>query len=466
MTSGSEHLTALKCGSCGGGLVKSYRVEYDSEEEENVNIPLAKCSSCGKEYDQHTTEYYQLFADTLTADKDNSVFKLGAKGTLDGVEYEIVGRLRYQDEDEYEQSTWDEWFAVSADGAYHYFVEEDGEVHDYVDYTPSSVDVEGTDSAITFEGKKIPKSEAFVGRIVYAEGELSWKPEIGEAVTMYDFKKDGAKYTIEISEGEVDITRGRKIPYQTIVKAFGSDEHRELFDKTQIKRAQYRRKALIYLVGAIVALGMSVFSCLSDKPVPNVMQSPVVIMQNERRTESNESAFTSQVLYGPFTLDKGDSLYTVTVSLDESVQKLSLEWQSFRFMLIREDRLKQAVNAPLTAAHLRGFVDEIDILREPVESYSFAGDFWDEEGYDDEGHWHENTLSAEDDFVLDKAGTYYAYLELFSQKPRKVEAIKVAVSRVESYRYYLIIMGVMIALMFFNRMRSKQYNAMPFSVGS
>ena len=97
---------------------------------------------------------------------------------------------------------------------------------------------------------------------------------------------------------------------------------------------------------------------------------------------------------------------------------MNLEWQSFRFLLVPEDRLLKAVNHQMTPAALKDLFDEVDAIREPVECYTFSGDFWDEEGYDDEGYWHESDLSVEDDFVLEKAGKYYAFLELTSQKPR------------------------------------------------
>jgi len=119
MGDNKEELQALKCPSCSGDLVKSSRTYYDDDEEENVTVPLAKCVQCNTEYDQHTQEYYEVFADDLTSDKDSTVFKLGLKGNLKGVNYEIIGRVRYQDEEEYEKATWDEWVAVSEDGSYH-----------------------------------------------------------------------------------------------------------------------------------------------------------------------------------------------------------------------------------------------------------------------------------------------------------------------------------------------------------
>ena len=129
----NEELKALKCPDCGGNLSKSYRIDYE-DDEDGEEIPIAKCLGCGKEYDQYSQEYYEFFADELTEDKGNSMLSLGLKGKLDDVEYEVIGRLIIQEEDEYEKSTWSEWLAVSSDGVYHYFVEEDGEFHSFEEY--------------------------------------------------------------------------------------------------------------------------------------------------------------------------------------------------------------------------------------------------------------------------------------------------------------------------------------------
>jgi len=99
-----------------------------------------------------------------------------------------------------------------------------------------------------------------------------------------------------------------------------------------------------------------------------------------------------------------------------------------------------------------------------VECYTFSGDFWDEEGTDDEGYWHESDLSVEDDFVLEKAGNYYAYLELTSQKPRATASIGLELKRVKSYRYYIVVMVVLAGLAFWNRAKARTFNAMPFDV--
>ena len=89
MSDDQKELKAIKCTACNGDLGRSYRLEGSGEDQEE--IPIAKCLSCGKEYDQHTQEYYEFYADTFITDLENTVFKLGLKGVLDGLEYEIIG---------------------------------------------------------------------------------------------------------------------------------------------------------------------------------------------------------------------------------------------------------------------------------------------------------------------------------------------------------------------------------------
>ncbi len=458
----NEEFKVLKCSQCGGELTKSYRSEYDDDEEEYIEIPIAKCMSCGTEYDQTTEEYYAVFADDYTYDKDGSVFKLGMKGTIEGVEYEVIGRIRYQDEEEYEKATWDEWFTVSSDGVFHYFVEEEGKVHSYKEYIPESIDMESDPSSIDFEGKRISKNTGYVGRIVLAEGELPWKPDIGEPIIMYDFKKDGFHYSIEQSEDDISITQGERIHYDKIIEAFGSDEYKELYEKTMKGRKEYRRKSLVYLVAFAILFGLTIYSCASGRKVEGVMNTKQILRNNQYRVEGTEKAYYSQVLYGPFEMPKGGKLYNAKVWVDSSIQRFNLEWQSFRLMLIEKDRL----NKFMQTKSLGALLSDIDEEKDPVESYSFSGDFWDEEGYDSDGYWHESDTSHGDNFVLDKKGKYYAFLELWSSKWRNPGAVKISFATTGSNRYYIILMVVVVILWQLNRSRAKTFNELPFHIAS
>ncbi len=460
-----EELVSLKCTSCGGGLVKSSRTYYDNEEEEDVTVPLAKCVQCGKDYDQHTQEYYHVFADDLTYDKDSSIFKLGLKGKFKDIEYEIIGRLRYQEEEEYEKCTWDEWVAISSDGVFHYFVEEEGKIWSYEEYIPQSIDMESSGSSIEFEGKKISKSSGYTGRIVLIEGELPWKPEIGEPATCYDFRKDGCHFTIEQSEDEVSITKGESVPHGEILKAFGVDEYSDKYTNTITKRKSFKKKSFVYIAAMAVCLVLTMKNCFYSSEVKGVMGQRNILSKNVSANEDGTMAYQSQILFGPFEIPESKALYNVSFGIDEKVQSFNMEWQSFRFMLLSENRLVsiagEKFNDPVI---LKELFDEIDAFEEPVESYVITGDFWDEEGRDDEGYWHESDLSYDSDFVLDEAGKYYVYLELYNNRVRNPESVTVAIQKVKGYRYFLVMFVIFAVLFFINWKRSKSYNELPFKM--
>src|SRR5271157_404095 len=242
---------------------------------------------------------------------------------------------------------------------------------------------------------------------------------------MYDFKKDGIKYTIEQSEGEVSITRGEKISNNAVIDAFGSEKDKEGYRDSLTKKKNYRRKAVVYLICWVAAFFLVIAGCLNTAPVEGVMKFKNELSSNILQTENNQRMYQTQVLYGPFEIGKGGSLYNASVSIDESVKKLNLEWESYRLLLVPEDRLLRNFDHQMSAPALKALFDEADALKEPIECYSFSGDFWDEEGRDDEGYWHESDLSSEDDFVVEKPGKYYVYLDLASQNPRPSSSVVV-----------------------------------------
>jgi len=465
MGDNKEKLQALKCPSCSGDLVKSSRTYYDDDEEENVTVPLAKCIQCNTEYDQHTQEYYEVFADELTADRNSTIFKLGLKGNLKGAQYEIIGRLRYQDEEENEKATWDEWVAVNDEGSYHYFVEENGEIYSYSEYTPESIDMESNSSYIEFDGRNVNKSDGYNARIVLAEGELPWQPEIGEAVLCYDFKNGGKHYTIEQSEEEVSITQGERVTHGEIIEAFNIESYKEIYKQTVKKRSEFQWKSRIYLIGMCLSFAATIFSCFSSTPVKGVMNTKQILTSNEPVQDAEGTVYSSQVLYGPFEISRGNALYDVGFSVNESVQNFNLEWQSIRMMLVSEKRLQEAIKDGINnPAELKDLFEEIDAMPEPVESFIVTGDFWDEEGRDSDGYWHESDLSFSDDFVLDEAGKYYVYLELYNNKIRKPDAVLVEISRVKGYRYYITVFIVFFILWGISKIRSRSYNELPFEM--
>ena len=459
-----KEINSLKCTSCGGPLAKSSGAFYDEDEEE-ISIPVARCVQCNTVYDRHTKEYYAVFADDLGIDRDSTIFRPGLRGKFRGVGYEIIGRLRYQDEDEYEKATWDEWVALSGDGSYHYFVEEGGRIYSCPEYLPESIDVESGSDYIVFEGRRIKKSLGYNARLVFAEGELPWKAAIGEAVLCYDFKKGGNHYTIEISDGEVFITGMELLTLREVIEAFDIEDFKELYRQALGKRTSLLRESRIYLAGMLISFILSVYSCAGGYAVRGVMNTKNVLADNLIFHDGAGDIYCSQVLYGPFEISEGNALYSAGFAVDENVQDFNLEWQSVRMMLVSERRLEDAVKGGSNdAAPLRELFGEIDAMPEPVESFSVTGDFWDEEGRDSGGYWHESELSFSDDFVLDEAGKYYVYLELYNDRVRRPESVKVEISRVRGYRYYVIVFSAFFILWGICMVRSRSYNKLQFEL--
>jgi hypothetical protein len=459
MSAKDAELKKIACPSCGGELRRASR--YDSEEEEN--IPFAKCASCGTEYDQHSQEYYELYADMFTSDIESSVFKLGIKGSIDGIEYEIIGRIRYQEEDEYELAYWDEWLAVNSEGNYYWFVEENGELFMFSEIVPDEIDMESDSDVIRFNGKRIQKDDGYVARIVYAEGELSWKPEIGEPTTVYDYQSGGTYYTIEHSEDEVSVSAGKPLSYKKALNAFRKDEFKDAYDRTAKKRKGYMKTAVVFLSMSIVSFIFMARGCMSGDEIKGVAQTRVVLSENEPVSEEGISAFTSSMLYGPVTLTSSEPTYRVTVGVDTSVQDLNQEWETVSAVLVREDRLATLGDGMKDKKKLRDFLDESENSFEPLESYTFMADFWDEQGYDDEGAWRENDTSVDKDFILDDPGNYYVYLTVTSQNRRSVDSIVISMQKgIRGFGAYVFAFLLFAGLAVWMFHKSKTYNELPF----
>lgn len=460
-------IATIKCSECGGALQKSLCIEGSGEDE--AEVPIAKCISCGKEYDRHTVEYYGFFADIFRKDKDDTIFHLGLKGELDGIEYEIVGRVRDQKEEEFEPSIRDKWLAVAAgDGSFHWFVEEDEKIFRFSGYVPKSINLKTENNSFGFEGRNISKETGFTARIVFSEGEPGWKPEIGDSLREYDFKRGGTCFKIEQSGDVMSISAGKAVPYKKILRAFRKDEYRDEYEATVKKRRTYRLKALVYLLMSALSLALIFRAGFSGKEMKGVMQNMLVITDNEIKPD--EKFFHSGVILGPVDFKKSGGLYEVRAAVNENLQPLRLEWQSFRLMLIRADRLQNIIQTDMKSAKQKGLADikelleDVDILQDPLESYVFEGHFRDKDG-NNERRWHGRELNVSRDFILEDPGSYYLYLDVYSEKSRRADAIDVSVMcDIKSYRYLVAAFIILLFLMLVNRHKSQVYNELPFSI--
>ena len=69
---------AVICPRCGAELNRSERIEARAGGAGRVAV--GKCIGCGREYGNHTREYYRLYADVLTRGKDDTLLRPGDEG--------------------------------------------------------------------------------------------------------------------------------------------------------------------------------------------------------------------------------------------------------------------------------------------------------------------------------------------------------------------------------------------------
>lgn len=441
----------IKCTACGSNdIQKTYR------DEDGEQVPVAKCRSCGTEYDRHSKEFYHYFAD-LFADDIDQTFKLGTKGFLGGKAFEIIGRLRYQDEEDYEPDPWDEWVLISEDGWFGYLAEADDDEDEgfylYQEYIPDSVDLYSSNDTIELNGKRFSKEEyGFDGRIVDFDGELPWRPEIGEGMRLYDVSIGKYEYTVEQTESEVSISRGEFYSYEEVAKAFGVEE--EDFDHYEEKH-EYRKsslsKKIVYGVGLAVSFLLFAGVSLSDKSLPSVDKNVIALQKNQRMTETTGYYYQSSLLYGPEELKKKEQLYGFDLAVNQTLKRMNNEWVSSKVYLIKKEKLEKAFNKPITSANsvaLKVFLDDIDSLKQVVEDYSFSKDFWHETGRDSDGPWEESDTSGSEYAVMDDPGEYYFYQMIFSKNPHNLKWINIKTSEANSSWYYLGAM-ILFGLLFY-----------------
>ncbi len=445
----------VKCSACGGSLSQGSSLSYDHKAKKNIAIPVAICVHCGLKYDRFSPEYYGVFADKFNS-SETGLLNIGFKGTFQGKEYEIVGHIRYQNEEEYEVSTRDEWFAVSGDGGNLFFLEMGHRVFAHVEQNAeTSLNLKKTPPAIEFDGEKINGQKTYYARVVSAQGELPYKPKIGERVLCINFKKNGNPYFLEKFEEKLSITGRQSITMKDMVDFFPENSENEKINK--IKERLHKIKKIkkfngVYKYAMLLCLLIFMYGFLQKNEIlQGGLKNRVVLFKNSPEPRGKKVIYKSGVLQGPFEITRGDSIYGVKVGMDENVQPFKLQWQSVKFMLIEKERLHHRLGDKINdVKYLRSLFDQINSLPLPLESYAIKYFF--EDVSKDKKNIPETTPPLDGksrEFVIDKPGRYYVYLELHGNKKRKIESVYFKLWRSPG-SYYPYLMGSLLFFLIFS----------------
>lgn len=238
---------ALDCPNCGASI-------------EVRNAPKAKsvvCGTCTSQIDLTKPGFEVLGQLGPGREPPQGPLHLGLQGTIDGKAHEIIGRVRFRED---EESFWDEWLLLSEDGAYRWLSEEPGAgwaLHEpFVPDQPITPADLRQGAHVTVGGKRLLVRERSRARIVHVEGELTWRARVGDRIEYADASLGSHAYAFEWSEDEFEAYTARSVPRGVLWRWFSLQQAQPEAAPHSERAARLRRAAGALFVGALVAFGL------------------------------------------------------------------------------------------------------------------------------------------------------------------------------------------------------------------
>lgn len=208
-------LTAINCTSCGAGL--------DVLGGGRVIVHI--CPYCGTELDAQ--DNYKTLRRFTEVDRPDSVFAIGMRATLFGVEFTIIGVLGHEEQWAGQTYRWLDHQLYSPTHGYAWLTEEDGHYtftrrHRYRGWMSARrVETEDIPPTVTSRGERYTYYETTTSKVVFAQGEFTWAPQIGEATTAISAMSDTAMLSFA-QDGEEAVThRTVYLPKEVVEERFG-----------------------------------------------------------------------------------------------------------------------------------------------------------------------------------------------------------------------------------------------------
>lgn len=285
---------------------------------------------------------------------------LGTRGTLDGIEWEVVGWMA-RDDSGYR---WQEFLLFNPYHGYRWLIEQRGgwSIGEQLKITPSSgwrgLKVDG-------EGYQ-PFFADGTARVTDVVGEFYWRVKRGDSVRTDDWVRPGKMLSREGDDREVSWSRSRYLPTPVVAAAFGVPAHTKPWPPLPHQPSP----ALPFLKGGIViallALAALIVGAVVASGSRTLWQGSVAVAADGRDQETT---------VGPIELTRPYQRVRVVAE----VPALSNGWVDFDYTLV--DRTNQ-----------RSFT-----ASKAAERYS---------GRDSDGDWTEGDRGAAADFAALPAGTY------------------------------------------------------------
>jgi len=204
---------AINCASCGGSV----------ELRDGEGTAMVVCQFCGAALDVSkpgsASMLYQSQKRKLAAP-----LEIGARGRLRGIEWTVIGRVRYRELDPSGTYVWDEFQLFNSQHGYAFLGLENGHwtlskpLRRRVLFQPAT---SAPKQKFILDGQKFTVFETSRAEITYVEGELSWVARLGDQLGYMDAIRPPQMASAEWTPNEMEWSIGRYVPREEVARAFG-----------------------------------------------------------------------------------------------------------------------------------------------------------------------------------------------------------------------------------------------------
>ncbi len=250
----------ISCTSCGAPI----------EIKNQAMAEMITCSYCGSVLDLNSPDR-KVLRKILLDKRPPCPLKLGDKGTIKGIEWEVIGRIRVAEEVIY---TWDEFLLFSPDHGYAWLELDEGH-WTFLRKNKSKPQVnprtlEPLDK-FSMWGKKFTVVDKGMVVVQYIEGEFTYQTGVNDTTNYLEAVSPPLTLSAEWTDQELEWISGEYMEPERIQRAFKLDSvpERKGIARNQPYYMPAWRKQVMKVAGIFVLLFviMSVVSCVSGSEV-------------------------------------------------------------------------------------------------------------------------------------------------------------------------------------------------------
>lgn len=199
-------MQALDCPSCGS------QIPFANNEFKHI-----VCPACSANVELSEDKAIVIAKHSQQATKHTSL-SLGDKGTIDAIEYTLIGLLQAEELGEDADAPWTEYLLYNATKGFLWLVES-SEGWERVSVLNEMPDTSRRD-ALVYQAKTYKKLWDYKARVIYAAGAFNWRVKVGDTTHITDYQAASQKISAEKTDQEVSYSLAQKVPSALVATWF------------------------------------------------------------------------------------------------------------------------------------------------------------------------------------------------------------------------------------------------------